>query len=347
MRVIGFIAWIGVLIVLAGCGGDRFTPRVAPGEVRFETVTPRRVTILLMTPAYGFVEQVRHGNMGHAAIEIDGRLYDMGALNGYAFVFKPTPAVRFWDLATADAALAALANQPDASGHLDRIVRFDITVTGEQARRLREWWEQMERHMLADTHNRIYLWSQWQCASSVSHSLRDAGVIRSAPQNPKSLAGYLEKHFRSGMTLVQAGRKSRHEPGWFADAGTLIFRWPWMLGAGHRTSGVMVETPDGKRAAMVWSDSKDYLKRVATFAIQPADAVRIATGGKQRVGVQSVPNFIAGRWYHIAADHVIGQAALGGLYVNGDTGSVTTIDDPRVVRFDAFDGDRVVTPPIK
>src|SRR6185369_18079190 len=97
-----------------------------------------------MLPAYGPVEQIRRGNMGHAAIEVDRRLYDMGSLNGYAYPFRATTAIRFWDFPTADAALAAIKSHPDCDGHLDRIVRFDATITADQATRLHAWWQQLK-----------------------------------------------------------------------------------------------------------------------------------------------------------------------------------------------------------
>ena len=75
-----------------------------------------------MAPRYGTVEQIRRGNMGHAAIEVDGRLYDIGALNGYAYTLRGAPAVRFWNFTDMDAALAAVRGHPDADGHLDRLV---------------------------------------------------------------------------------------------------------------------------------------------------------------------------------------------------------------------------------
>ena len=55
-----------------------------------------------------------------------------------------------------------------------------------------------------------------------------------------------------------------------------------------------------------------------------------------------MPDFAPGRWYPVAADHVIGQAGVGGPYVNGDDGRVVVVDDGRVARFDAFAGDRLV-----
>jgi hypothetical protein len=177
------IALAMVMTLLGGCAGDKFSPRlVSPVPVpradpfapdRFGDLAWRRfarqfaanrdlpperlrhVIVLIMLPSYGTVEQIRHGNMGHVAIDVDGRLYDMGALNGYAYVFRANPAVRFWDFPDADSAVAAVRNHPDCDGHLDRIVRFDVTVTDEQAARLRDWWDQMERRMLADPTNKL------------------------------------------------------------------------------------------------------------------------------------------------------------------------------------------------
>jgi hypothetical protein len=155
-------------VMAAGCGAEKFSPRAAwqdsAGSVdpfspdRFGDLAWRRfagqfsrnrslppellsrVVVLIMLPRYSPVEQIRHGNMGHVAIEIDHRLYDMGALNGYAYVFRPAPAIRFWDFPTADAALKAVKDHPDCDGHLDRIIRFDVTVSTIQAARLRDWW---------------------------------------------------------------------------------------------------------------------------------------------------------------------------------------------------------------
>jgi hypothetical protein len=79
----------------------------------------------------------------------------------------------------------------------------------------------------------------------------------------------------------------------------------------------------------------------------PALPGRRGTDGGPGWGAQPLPNFVLGRWYHIATDHVIGQAALGGTYVHGDTGAVLLSRDPRVIRFDCFDGDRLVTPAMK
>src|SRR5204862_7901261 len=190
-----------------GCGADRFEPRLSrpaprgiePFERQFvtnRTLPPqrcRRVTVLVMLPAYGTVEQIRRGNMGHAAIEVDGRLYDVGALNGYAYTLRGAPGVRFWNFPDAEAALRAVAGQSDADGHLDRILRFDVTVADEQANRLHEWWGQLERRVASDSNNRLYLWSNLQCASAVSRSLRDAGVTRHAVLSPSHLADHLAR----------------------------------------------------------------------------------------------------------------------------------------------------------
>ena len=92
-----------------------------------------------MLPSYSTTEQIRRGNMGHAAIEVHGRLFDMGSLNGYAYPVRATRAVRFWNFPTADAALQAISNQTDCDGHRDRILRFDVDVTPQQAHRLRAW----------------------------------------------------------------------------------------------------------------------------------------------------------------------------------------------------------------
>lgn len=94
-----------LLAIAMGCRGETFVPRLSPlpdeprldpfasdrfGELAWRRfarqfrdnrdLQPQRlrhVAVLVMTPRYGSVEQIRHGNMGHVAIEIDGRLYDM------------------------------------------------------------------------------------------------------------------------------------------------------------------------------------------------------------------------------------------------------------------------------
>ena len=116
------VATLLCAVMAAGCGAEKFSPRAAwqdsAGSVdrfspdRFGDLAWRRfagqfsrnrslppellsrVVVLNMLPRYSPVEQIRHGNMGHVAIEIDHRLYDMGALNGYAYVFRANPAVR-------------------------------------------------------------------------------------------------------------------------------------------------------------------------------------------------------------------------------------------------------------
>src|SRR3954462_13803533 len=208
--------------VAGGCGSDRFQPRLTHPPPRgieaFERQFVanqslpqercRRATVLVMLPAYGVVEQIRRGNMGHAAIDVDGRLYDVGALNGYAYTLRAAPGVRFWNFPDARAALRALTDHPDADGHLDRILRFDVTITDEQARRLHEWWGELERKIASDTDNRLYLWSDWQCASAVSRSLRDAGVTRHAVLSPDDLADHLSRRLRHTAGPL-AGRQVR------------------------------------------------------------------------------------------------------------------------------------------
>jgi hypothetical protein len=355
------------LSALSGCTPDRFEPRVsrpAPrGIEAFDrqflanrTLPPqrcRRVTVLVMRPTYGVVQQIRRGNMGHAAIEVDGRLYDVGALNGYAYTLHGAPAVRFWNFPNADAAVRAVADTSDADGHLDRILRFDVTVTDEQADRLHEWWGQLERRIGATGDNRLYLWSGWQCASAVSRSLRDAGVTRRAATSPGGVAKHLARRLRHtagplagqavGPIVVQPGRRPPSEPGALRQVGTILFRFPRLFAAGER-SKLRLDDPDGPGAPLLWSGSSAYARRVATFSIKPADAVDRALGPSPAWGAQSIPNFVLGRWYHVATDHVIGQAAVGGLYVHGDTGEVRRRDDPRVIQFDTFGGDRVVAP---
>jgi hypothetical protein len=142
------------------------------------------------------------------------------------------------------------------------------------------------------------------------------------------------------MTLVQAGRAPATEPTFAEAAGTLVFRFPRLFAAGER-SDVSVESPAGHVEPILWSGSRAYDGRVASFRVKPAEAVRLALGLGPAWGAQALPNFVVGRWYHIATDHVIGQASLGGWYVNGDDGVVVQLEDERVIRFDAFEGDRV------
>lgn len=260
--------------------------------------------------------------------------------------------MRFWDFASADAALAAVKDHPDCDGHLDRIVRFDVTVTDEQARRLRDWWDQMERRMLANPRNQLYVWSGWQCASSVARSLRAAGVTFSAPSSPNAVADYFAGNLRhtagprassgADVTVVQQGRRPANEPSILASAGTLIFRFPRLFSAGERTP-ITIESPDGQLEPVLWSGSRAYDDLIATFHIKPEEAVRLAFHGGHPWGSQGIPNFAVGRWYHIASDHVIGQAAVGGVYVSGDTGEIVKRPDDRIIRFDTFNGDHLVS----
>jgi hypothetical protein len=352
---------------LAGCGADRFEPRLrnptSPGIEAFERqfvanrkLPPARcrpVTVLVMLPTYDVIEKIRRGNMGHAAIDVDGRLYDIGALNGYAYTLRAAPGVRFWNFPDADDALRALAGRADADGHLDRILRFDVTVTDEQADRLHEWWAALQRRIACSPDNRLYLWSDLQCASAVSRSLRDAGVTRHAVLSPDDLADHLSRRLRhtagplagrcARRVVVQRGHGPVSAPGTLRQIGTIVFRFPRLFAAGERTK-LTLDAPDGRRESLLWSGSRAYARRVATFAIPPAQAVNRALGRGHAWGAQPVPNFLVGRWYHVATDHVIGQAAVGGLYVHGDTGEVLRRDDPRVIQFDTFAGDRVVTP---
>ena len=305
----------------------------------------RRVTVLVMLPAYDTLEQLRAGNMGHAAIEFDGRLHDVGSLNGYAFTFRPSTGVPFWPWRTADAAAAALVGHPDCDGWLDELTRFDVTVTDDQVRRLAGWWAAVERRM-ADRDNKIYFWANLQCASCVALSLRAAGITFDAPLTPADLAADLKRQLRhtagaaagtpATVTVVQpkSGPAVRRPAG---RTVAMLLRWPALLSAGRR-SPVLLSTPDGAVEPILWSDGPAYRDRVGTFAVAPEAAVR-------RAGVaaaQCVPDFAVGRWYHVAIEHVIGQAAVGGPWVNGDTGAVVTVGDGRVVRFDAFLGDRLV-----
>jgi hypothetical protein len=142
---------------------------------------------------------------------------------------------------------------------------------------------------------------------------------------------------------VQAGHPPRGEPGTLAEIGTLVFRFPRLFAVGQRTP-LTLPTPDGDIKPVIWSGSDAFEQQVATFPITPTDAVRIAlAAGNDARGAQSIPNFAVGRWYHVATDHVIGQASIGGIYVSGDSGEVITSHDRRVVRFDAFEGDRIVS----
>jgi hypothetical protein len=340
------------LSLLAGCGADRFEPQLPPETDSIGNESAARpVTVLVMVPAYGVVEQIRRGNMGHAAIDVDGRLYDMGSLNGYAFPFRASTAVRFWNFPTADAALRAIVNQPDCDGHLDRILRFDVQVTAAQADRLHAWWGQLEARVRDQPGNRLYVWNDWQCATSVSRSLRDAGVLPYAVRTPAELATHLSAKLRhtagdrrgtpAARTLVQPGHPPPSESGPL----TLLVRFPRLFTVGERSDLTVPAPPDGVPEPLLWSDSPAYHKEIAQFRVPPAEAVQRATDAGLGAGAQPLPNFVLGRWYHIPTDHVIGQAALGGTYVHGDTGAILRSPDPRVIRFDSFDGDRLVTPP--
>jgi hypothetical protein len=145
---------------------------------------------------------------------------------------------------------------------------------------------------------------------------------------------------RAPVTVVQEGHDAPHAPGVASAAGTLLFRWPRLFAAGGR-SKLTVQGPDGTAEQLLWSDSPEYERLIEKLRVKPQDAVRIAWGDGPAWGVQSVPNFIVGHWYHVATDHVIGQAALGGTYVNGETGEVVRHEDGRVIRFDTFEGDRL------
>jgi hypothetical protein len=321
----------------------------------------RRVVILVMTPAYGTLDQIRAGNMGHAAIEINGRLHDMGSLNGYAFTLRPSTAVRFWPWQNAQQTLIAICGHPDSDGWLDGIARFDVTVTDEQATRLQAWWDATEQRM-KDVENQMYFWYGLQCASAVAQSLRAAGVTYIAPLTPIELRDYLMENLRdtcgptagnrAAVTVVQAPqqdtRRSKEDPSAARELHMLL-NWPAMFSAGER-SPITFHDPDGVTQPVLWSDSDGYRRYVRSLKITPAEAVRLVTQADPdavaAAGVQAVPNFAVGPWYHIDGDHIIGQAALGGWYLNGNTAEVVRRDDPAVIRFDTFFGDRAIQSPL-
>jgi hypothetical protein len=310
----------------------------------------RHIVILLMTPAYGTLRQISAGNMGHAAIEINGTMHDMGSMNGYAFAFSPTPGLRDWDFPDADSTLSRIVGHADSDGYLDEITRFDVTITDDQADRLQSWWEQMEAAM-RDPGNRLYCWNGWQCASTVAQSLRDAGVILIAPDTPGDLNEYLRENLRntcgkeSGrpamMKVVQPAACLQTQANRTTNFLGLLLRLPRIFFAGTR-SAILIDGLDGRQHCVLWSDSPEYRREIQNAPVNPTAAVKLAIEKENLEGAQAVPNFMLGRWYHVDDDHVIGQASIGGWYVNADTGEVRHRDDARVIRFDLFDGDRVV-----
>jgi hypothetical protein len=307
---------------------------------------PHRLVILIQTPAYDALEQIRAGNMGHVAIDIDHHLHDIGSLNGYAFTFTPSRAIRFWNFPDADTAIPFLLNHPDTDGNLDRFTRIDANITPAEAATLEEWWQRMDFHA-ADPANRLYFWNGLQCASSVADSLREAGLIRVTPSTPADLLNYLQQNLRhtagsnaghraQTRTLqnprVSAKTKSAVEP-----PSTLIR----MFNAGHRTP-LTARAPDGATAPVLWSDSQEFATRTRTLAISPADAVRIAVEFTHHApGMQPYPNFLLGDFYHLPTDHVLGQASLAGIYINAITGEPLQMPSPQIIRFDLFQGDHI------
>jgi hypothetical protein len=307
------------------------------------------VVILIETPGYGLYDQIRAGNMGHAAIEIDGKLHDIGSLNGYAYTISASRAVRFWNFADAATALREIAGHPDSDGALPRVTRFDVTVTDAQAARLAVWWEEMEG-AIADPGNRLYFWNGWQCASAVAASLRDAGVTQLAPSTPTDLCEYLEGNLRNTagrlaggraiVTVVQAGSPGRMVSAAEGAMG-LVMHSSRMLSAGERTP-LTVLTPEGTREAVLWSDGKAYAEAVKGFSVSPEAAAKRLHEKNPQSMAGAIPNFIVGHWYHFPSDHVIGQAALSGAYVNGEAGEIREIESAEVIRFDLFKGDAIV-----
>jgi hypothetical protein len=368
------LTWIALLVLLSGCA-ESFEPQIAgiapPIPNRLQLQIPARasfsrqylinrslgmehhrlISILVMAPAYGTLQQIRAGNMGHAAIEIEGRLHDMGSLNGYAFTLAPSRAVRDWSFEGASQAVSSLISHPDADGYLDEITRFDVTVTDVQEAILQSWWRQMESAM-DDANNKLYCWTRWQCASAVGESLRDAGITFLSPTTPQGLRDYLKTDLRNTcgencgasarMIICQKSaclspKAERHDsPGW-----EIIWKWPAMFFAGHR-SNIFAQSPDRAFDQVLWSDSEGFHKRAQAARISPETAVLKARELGPVPGAQIVPNFSIGPWYHIAADHVIGQASLGGMYVNANTAAVVRLSNQQVIRFDLFNDDRIV-----
>jgi hypothetical protein len=359
--------WLTVplLVLISSCGESSGLPAVARINPTASAVESqygcnadlpadhlRYVVVLVMTPAYGNADQIRAGNMGHVAIEVNGRLHDMGSLNGYAFTFAPSTAVRFWPWPTADRAVAAIAGHADCDGNLDELDRFDVTVTDQQADRIAEWWAQTESKM-ADPANRLYVWHGLQCASAVGQSLFAAGVIRYQPLTPADVRDGIRTDLRNTcgpaagkpatMTIVQKAIVSKRDQ----TSALALLNVAKLMQSGGR-SRLDLTDPDGVVGKVLWSDGDAYRKAIGSFNITPDAAVRGAAASDPAafaaVGVQSVPNFAVNHWYHLDGDHVIGQAALGGWWVNGQTGRVIRSDDRRVIRFDLFNGDRIVTP---
>jgi hypothetical protein len=336
---------ITILLLSLSCVGCEPAPKRAAVPEKIE-----RVTILVMLPAYGMTEQIRAGNMGHAAIEFHGRLHDIGSLNGYAFTFRASTGVRFWPFDNADAALAAVSNHFDCDRYRDSITRCDVIVTPAQADALEKWWGDLEARM-ADTNNRLYIWNGIQCASAVVRSLNAAQIVQSPATTPAELDELLRTQLMN--TAGPLRRKPAHtwtvqsaiNPKKPPSSPSPLLHLPGMLNAGER-SELNVADPDGLVRPVLWSDGEAYRNAVQSLMIQPGQVVPLAEKfdrkGVRAAGVQCVPNFLIGRWYHVESDHVIGQASLAGWYVNGDDGRVVFRTDPRVIRFDAFNGDRVV-----
>src|SRR5207249_7084022 len=125
--------------------------------------------------------------------------------------------------------------------------------------------------------------------SSVSRSLRDCGVSFLAVQSPNDLAEYLQDNVRNTagpeagqrarMTVVQKGQRPKNDFGLLDDVETLLFHWPAMFRAGERTP-LIVESPNGKRERILWSESHEYCQAVKTFAVKPEEALSLAFKGR-------------------------------------------------------------------
>jgi len=64
-------------------------PSYPPAPPPSPPVPPTTSRSCSKLPSYNTLEQIRAGNMGHVAIDIDHHLHDIGSLNGYAY---PSPA---------------------------------------------------------------------------------------------------------------------------------------------------------------------------------------------------------------------------------------------------------------
>jgi hypothetical protein len=96
----------------------------------------------------------------------------------------------------ADAAIAQIAGHYDSDGYRDIILRFDMQIKDVQERLLSAWWSHLEQQM-ADPNNRLYVWNGLQCASAVSQSLHEAGIMKLTTGTPAGLCDLLRASLRN------------------------------------------------------------------------------------------------------------------------------------------------------